>query len=319
MPAQLTTFGRRAATWIEELLFSFDNLENLCDRLPIKGIKGPVGTAQDLMDLFGNSSYEIEEAISKELDFTRVLTAPSQIYPRSIDYEIVTALVQLAGSPSNIATNVRIMSGFGLVSEGFEKDQVGSSAMPHKINPRLSERVNSLTAVLKGNVVMVQELVGNQWNEGDVSCSVIRRVALANSFYAIDAILDTTIRIIRDIVIHYEKIESEVSQNLPFLATTRLVSNLVENGKGREDAYAAIKKHVAASREHLRKSGTNNLFNLIQSDSSLEIGAEFLDDLRDPKNLIGYAKGQTEAVVAKAMAVIKLYSDSLTYSPSNSI
>lgn len=319
MPAQLTTFGRRAATWIEELLFSFDNLENLCDRLPIKGIKGPVGTAQDLMDLFGNSSYEIEEAISKELDFTRVLTAPSQIYPRSIDYEIVTALVQLAGSPSNIATNVRIMSGFGLVSEGFGKDQVGSSAMPHKINPHLSERVNSLTAVLKGNVVMVQELVGNQWNEGDVSCSVIRRVALANSFYAIDAILDTTIRIIRDIVIHYEKIESEVSQNLPFLATTRLLSNLVENGKGREDAYAAIKKHVAASREHLRKSGKNNLFNLIQSDSSLKIGAEFLNALQDPKNLIGYAKGQTEAVVAKAMGVIKLYSESLTYSPSNSI
>jgi adenylosuccinate lyase len=211
------------------------------------------------------------------------------------------------------------MSGFGLVSEGFEKDQVGSSAMPHKINPRLSERVNSLTAVLKGNVVMVQELVGNQWNEGDVSCSVIRRVALANSFYAIDAILDTTIRIVRDIVFSQEEIESEVNQNLPFLATTRLVSNLVKNGKGREDAYSAIKKHVVAAREHLRKSGTNNLFDLIQSDSSLGLGAEFLDTLRDPKNLIGHAKGQTEAVVAKAMHVINLYSDSLTYSPSNSI
>jgi adenylosuccinate lyase len=199
VPAQLTTLGRRAATWMEELIYSFSHLEDILRRLPLRGIKGPIGTAQDLVDLFGDSNQIVEDSVATELGFNQLLIAPSQIYPRSIDYEIVTALVQLAGSPSNIATNIRIMSGFGLVSEGFAKDQVGSSAMPHKINARLSERVNGLIVVLKGNVVMVQELVGNQWNEGDVSCSVVRRVALPDAFYAMDAILDTTMRIIREL------------------------------------------------------------------------------------------------------------------------
>ena len=122
VPAQLTTVGRRASTWMEELLFAFDHLQSLSNRLPLKGIKGPIGTSQDLLDLFGDSGAKIEDSVATALGFNEVLAAPSQIYPRSIDYEIVTALVQLAASPANVATNIRIMSGFGLVTEGFGKD-----------------------------------------------------------------------------------------------------------------------------------------------------------------------------------------------------
>jgi len=319
VPAQLTTLGRRFAIWIEELLFALQHLQDLLDRLPIKGIKGPIGTSQDLSDLFGDSSSRIEKSVAALLALDEVLEAPSQIYPRSIDYEIVTTLVQLSASPSNIATNVRIMSGYGLVSEGFEESQIGSSAMPHKVNPRLSERVNSLTSVLKGNAVMVQELVGNQWNEGDVSCSVVRRVALSDSFYAIDAILDTTIRIVRGLVIDHQEIKSEVDKNLPFLTTTRLMSLILESGKGREEAYSVVKKHVISARENLKRSGFNNFYDLIQADKSLGIEEATLSNLRNPQNLIGRAKEQTEMIINRAITIANAYPDSLTYKPEDSV
>ena len=315
VPAQLTTLGRRVATWMEELIYSFSHVEDILRRLPLRGIKGPIGTSQDLFDLFGDSSQIIENSVATELGFNQLLIAPSQIYPRSIDYEIVTSLVQLAGSPSNIATNIRIMSGFGLVSEGFAKDQVGSSAMPHKINARLSERVNGLIAVLKGNAVMVQELVGNQWNEGDVSCSVVRRVALADSFYAIDAILDTTIRIIRELEVQIELITKEVNEYLPFLVTTKLLSQAVQNGMGREDAHALLKKLSISANENLKKHGRNNLFDLVSSEAVLGMTKEFLDSVQQTTSLTLNAIQQARKVIEIAQKLSEKIPDSLLYTP----
>jgi adenylosuccinate lyase len=319
VPAQLTTLGRRAATWMEELIYSFSHLEDILRRLPLRGIKGPIGTSQDFVDLFGDSSQKVENSVATELGFNQLLIAPSQIYPRSIDYEIVTALVQLAGSPSNIATNIRIMSGFGLVSEGFAKDQVGSSAMPHKINARLSERVNGLIVVLKGNVVMVQELVGNQWNEGDVSCSVVRRVALPDAFYAMDAILDTTMRIIRELDVQTNLIAKEVNDYLPFLVTTKLLSKAVQNGMGREDAHALLKKLSISANENLKQYGRNNLFELVSSEAALGMTTEFLNSVQEPSNLTRNAIHQAQQVIEKAQGILEKFPDSLTYKPIDSI
>ena len=319
VPAQLTTVGRRAAIWIEELLFAFNHLEHLVDRLPLKGIKGPIGTSQDLLDLFGDSGEKIEHSVATALEFNEILNAPSQIYPRSIDYEIVTALVQLAASPANVATNVRIMSGFGLVHEGFGKDQVGSSAMPHKINARLSERVNGLMAVLKGNAVMIQELVGNQWNEGDVSCSVVRRVALADSFYGIDAILDTTMRIISDLAVQSVVVEREVKEYLPLLLTTRMLSEAVKGGMGREDAHALIKKLSITSIENFHMTGENNLIELVRLESNLRFTSEFLSIIENPSLLVDGAIRQTRAVIQKAFETAESIPDSLAYKPGDSI
>jgi adenylosuccinate lyase len=319
VPAQLTTVGRRVATWMEEMLFAFSNLQNLIDRLPLRGIKGPIGTMQDLMDLFGDSSTNVEQSITAQLGLETFLIAPSQIYPRSIDYEIVTALLQLSATPSNIATNLRIMSGYGLVTEGFALSQVGSSAMPHKVNARLSERVNGLTSVLKGNVVMIQELVGNQWNEGDVSCSVVRRVALPDSLYAMDAILDTMHRIIRDLVLQRDVIQQEVDEYLPFLATTKMLSEAVKNGMGREDAHARIKKLSLMANENLRKHGRNNLFELVSADSKFRFTSDFLKAIQDPSLMIVGAVRQTRVVIKNALEVSKAFPDSSKYIPVDSI
>ncbi|MGH3472943.1 MAG: lyase family protein, partial [Nocardioidaceae bacterium] len=191
VPAQVTTLGKRFATIADELLVALSRLEELIARYPLRGIKGPMGTAQDQLDLLDGGPgrlAELEQRVAAHLGFDRVLTSVGQVYPRSLDFEAVSALVQCAAGPSSAATTIRLMAGNELVTEGFKPGQVGSSAMPHKMNTRSCERVNGLAVVLRGYLSMVGELAGDQWNEGDVSCSVVRRVALPEAFYAADGL-----------------------------------------------------------------------------------------------------------------------------------
>jgi adenylosuccinate lyase len=201
--AQTTTLGKRFASAAEELLHSIERLDDLLSRYPLRGIKGPVGTSQDMLDLFGGDASklaELETRIADHLGIKNVLTSVGQIYPRSLDYEVLTALVQLASAPSSLATTIRLMAGHELVTEGFKEGQVGSSAMPHKMNTRSCERVNGFTVILRGYASMAGELAGNQWNEGDVFCSVVRRVALPDSFYAIDGLFETFLTVLEEFV-----------------------------------------------------------------------------------------------------------------------
>ena len=269
VPAQLTTLGQRFATIAEELLFALERLESLIERLPLRGLRGPVGTSQDLENLVRGESAKVESEIAKSLGFDRFLDSTGQIYPRSIDFEVLSTLVQLSAAPSNLAILVRLMSGAGLLSEGFKEGQVGSSAMPHKINARSSERVNGLAVVLKGYLSMMSEVSGNQWNEGDVSCSVVRRVALPDAFFAMDAIFQTTATILNEIEVFEQVIAQEVEANLPFVATTKLLMAAVTAGMGREDAHQKIQR---ASLEALKKHREGKQFDLL---SALAADEEF--------------------------------------------
>ncbi|MGH8829436.1 MAG: adenylosuccinate lyase, partial [Jiangellaceae bacterium] len=192
--AQATTLGKRFASAADELLVAYQRVEELIARYPLRGIKGPVGTAQDMLDLLGGDAdrlTELERRVAGHLGFEQVLASVGQIYPRSLDHDVLSALVQVAAAPSSLATTIRLMAGNELVTEGFKPGQVGSSAMPHKMNTRSCERVNGLAVVLRGYASMVGELAGDQWNEGDVSCSVVRRVALPDAFYAADGLFET--------------------------------------------------------------------------------------------------------------------------------
>ena len=185
--AQATTLGKRFATAADELLVAFARLEELLARYPLRGIKGPMGTAQDMLDLLGGDPAalaELEQRVAAHLGFDRVLTSVGQVYPRSLDHEVVTCLTQLAAGPSSLATTIRLMAGHELVTEGFQAGQVGSSAMPHKMNTRSAERICGFAVILRGFASMVGELAGDEWNEGDVSDSVVRRVALPGAFFA---------------------------------------------------------------------------------------------------------------------------------------
>jgi adenylosuccinate lyase len=284
----------------------------------MRGIKGPVGTAQDSIDLLGSheSHAKLESAIAAELGFNRVLDSTGQIYPRSLDYEVVTTLVQLATAPSSLATSIRLMAGAELVTEGFKAGQVGSSAMPHKMNTRSCERVNGLTVILRGYSSMVGELAGNQWNEGDVSCSVVRRVALPDAFYAIDGLLETMLTVINEFGAFPAVIAAELDRYLPFLATTKILMAAVKAGVGREVAHEAIKEHAVAAALGMREGKPNNFLTALDADSRIPLKLAELEALiGNPIEFTGDARQQVARVVTRIEAITSAHPAAAQYKP----
>ena len=316
IPAQVTTLGRRFSTWGEELLFALEHLEELIERLPFRGLKGAVGTSSDLEELLPGKSVDIETEVNSIFNFNRVLASPSQIYPRSIDLEVVSTLNQIAATPSNIAINIRLMSGNNLVSEVFEENQTGSSAMPHKVNPRLSERINSLSATLKGFLVMINEISGNQWNEADVSCSAVRRVAISDSFFAIDGILDTVIHILLTLKVNEGPIKNEIDQNLSLLLSSTLLMRAVNKGIGREFAHKKIKEHSIRGNEDYLNGFGNSFLKRLLADNELNFDSSEINELvSSPLKLVGLAIKQVMDFEAEANLKLKIYPDAKTYKP----
>ncbi|MSV92812.1 MAG: adenylosuccinate lyase, partial [Actinobacteria bacterium] len=320
VPAQITTLGKRFASAAEELLFAYERLEGLLERYPMRGIKGPVGTAQDSIDLLGSSAahQNLESAIASELGFERVLDSTGQIYPRSFDYDVVTSLVQIAAAPSSLATSIRLMAGAELVTEGFKAGQVGSSAMPHKMNTRSCERVNGLAVVLRGYASMVSELAGDQWNEGDVSCSVVRRVALPDAFYAIDGLLETTLTVLNEFGAFPAVIEAELERYLPFLATTKILMAAIKAGVGREIAHEVIKEHATKAALEMREGKGNNLLDALSADARIPLDRNALDALiNDPIEFTGDARQQIARVVSRIDAITSAHPAQAQYKPGS--
>jgi adenylosuccinate lyase len=316
VPAQITTLGKRFATVAEELLFAYSRLENLIENFPIRGLKGPVGTAQDSHDIMGANYKKLEETITKSLGFTNTLDSTGQIYPRSFDYDVITTLVQLSAAPSNLATAIRLMAGNDLVSEGFKSGQVGSSAMPHKMNTRSCERINGFAAILKGYATMIGEISGSQWNEGDVSDSVVRRVAVADAFYAIDGALETTLTVLKEFGIFPAMIEKEIQTHLPFLATTKILMAAVKNGMGREDAHEALKEISISASHEIREGKTTSLIQTIAADSRIPLTQDELEKLiASPIEFTGLAQEQCDAVIAKITRITKSHPEAAAYQP----
>ena len=299
--AQVTTLGKRFATCAQELLFSLASLEELIARLPLRGLKGPVGTGQDQIATLGSIKdlNKLEEKLAKEYGFENTLSSVGQIYPRSIDFEVVSKLLQIASAPSSMATTIRLMSGFGLVSEGFKSGQVGSSAMPHKMNARSSERINGMMVLLRGYATMAADLAGDQWNEGDVSCSVVRRVVIPDAFYTIDGLLHTFMTILNEFGIYEENINKELAEQLPFLATSQILTELVKKGMGREIAHEVIKKHATTTT-------ASNFFNALASEKDFPLSINELNNLiKDPAAFAGSALMQSQEVADEIKKITK--------------
>ena len=319
--AQITTLGKRFATGADELLVAYERVEELLQRLPLRGIKGPVGTSQDMLDLLDGDEQalvELERRVAESLGFARVLTSTGQVYPRSLDFDVVAALVQVAAGPSDIATAIRLMAGNELVTEGFRPGQVGSSAMPHKMNTRSCERVNGMSVILKGYLTMIADVAGNQWNEGDVSCSVVRRVVLPDSFYCLDGLFETFLTVLGDFGAFPAVIEAELQRYLPFLTTTKVLMAAVRKGIGREQAHEAIKENAVAVALEMRETGRkdNDLFDRLAADHRLGLGAEEIAALAtDPLDLTGTARGQVEQIAARIQQVIDAHPQAAAYVP----
>ena len=318
--AQATTLGKRFATIADEMLVALDRLEDLLARYPLRGIKGPVGTAQDMLDLLDGDAGKLEELerrVAAHLGFDHVLTSVGQVYPRSLDFDVVSALVQVVAGPSNLATTIRLMAGIELVTEGFKEGQVGSSAMPHKMNTRSCERVNGLAVVLRGYLSMVGELAGDQWNEGDVSCSVVRRVALPDAFFAADGLFQTFLTVLDEFGAFPAVVQRELDRYLPFLATTKVLMAAVRNGVCRETAHEAIKEAAVGVALAMRQGQTeNDVFARLAADERLGLTEEQLASLvADPITFTGAAVAQVDAVVRRVEEVVARHPDAAAYTP----
>jgi adenylosuccinate lyase len=322
VPAQATTLGKRFASAADELLIALARLDDLIARYPLRGLKGPVGTTQDQLDLVGGDSTRLtrlEDAVARHLGFGSTLTSVGQVYPRSLDFDVVSTLLQAVAAPSSLATTIRLMAGAELVTEGFRAGQVGSSAMPHKMNTRSCERVNGLAVVLRGHVSMVAELAGAQWNEGDVWCSVVRRVALPDAFFAADGLFETFLTVLGEFGVFPAVVQRELDRYLPFLASTKVLMAAVRRGVGREVAHEAIKEHAVTVALAMREKGSdgNDLLERLAADERLGLSTADLAGLvAEPMSFTGAAAAQVDAVVTRVERLVADNPEAAAYRPA---
>jgi adenylosuccinate lyase len=319
--AQPSVVGKIFSNFGEELLIAFDRLERLIETYPLRGIKGAVGTQTDQLQLFDGDSKKVdqlEKKIVAFLGFKNVLSSVGQIYPRSLDFEVVSTLFQLACGPASFAMTAREMAGFEEFTEGFKKGQVGSTAMPHKMNSRNAERIFALKNTLMGYVTMAAGISGNQIFAGDVSDSASRRIILPDAFFAADGIIETMLTILDECGFYPAVIQREMDKYLPFLTTTRLLMTAVKEGIGRETAHAAIKEHAVAVALAIRNTGTqeNNLLERLSQDKRLQLSKEKLAAaISQPIEFVGNAPRQIASFSEKVEKIVKKHPKAAKYTP----
>jgi len=311
--AQATTLGKRFADVAEELMIGLERVEGLLGRYPLRGIKGPVGTRLDQLDLLGDPAKvdQLEAAVATHLGFARVVDSVGQVYPRSLDLDVVSALVQAVSAPASATTTLRLMAGQELATEGFRPGQVGSTAMPHKMNARSAERVGALRTVLDGHLTMAASLAGRQWNEGDVSCSAVRRIMLPDAFLATDGLLQTALVVFEELGVFPAVIEAELARDLPFLATTRVLTASVDRGLGREEAHELVKEHaVSAALDRREMSGAPGLVDRLADDERIPLDRGDIEALlANPAEFTGTAIDQVRRIVSRVDAIVARHPD----------
>lgn len=318
--AQATTLGKRFASAADELLVGLDRVEDLLGRYPLRGIKGPMGTSQDMLDLLGGDEAklaQLEEKIAGNLGFDRVFDSVGQVYPRSLDFDAISALVEMGAALSSLSMTIRLMAGNETVTEGFKEGQVGSSAMPHKMNARSCERVGGMQILLRGYLTMTADLAGAQWNEGDVFCSVVRRVALPDAFFTFDGMTETFLTVLGEFGAFPAMIERELDRYLPFLATTRILMAAVRAGVGRETAHELIKEHAVGVALNMRENGGDqDLVQRLAADDRFPLDEQQLNEaLTDRHAFIGAAESQVQRVLDKVEEQVRRHPEAAAYQP----
>ncbi len=321
--AQPTTFGKRLAMFGEELIDSFVRFGHLLGNYPVRGLKGAVGTQMDQLSLFEGDPdrvHDLEGKVATHLGLPNDWVCVGQVYPRSLDLRVVSALTELTSGPSSLCSTLRLMAGHELASEGFAKGQTGSSAMPHKMNARSCERVNGFHIILKGYLSMGSGLSGQQWNEGDVSCSVVRRVMLPDAFFAADGLFETFLTILGQMQIFEGTIARENERYMPFLLSTSFLMAAVKQGAGRETAHEAIKEHALAVARELRDGSVahNDLLDRLASDDRIPLSREDLQTVFETgQTNTGAARSQVDAFAQAVAELAERHPDAASYVPGD--
>lgn len=298
-PAQPTTVGKRTTLYIQDLLLDLDYIENLEKQIKARGAKGTVGTQATFLELF-NGDHEkvrqLDSLVAAKLGFERNFPVTGQTYPRKLDMKTVETLAGIGASAHKFAVDLRLLSNLKVQEEPFAKKQVGSSAMAYKRNPMRSERMTGLARKLMGLVANFSATYANQWFERTLDDSAIRRMDIPQAFLLTDAILKLYINVSSDMVVFPKQIEKHLLQELPFMATEKILMAGVEKGKSRQELHEVIKIHSLAAGKVVKEEGKeNDLLQRLANDSEIPFTADELEDMiGDFQQFTGRAEKQTE-------------------------
>ncbi len=298
-PAQLTTVGKRATLWLNELYMDYLEVEHRLDSLALLGSKGTTGTQASFMELFGGDSAKIqavEQDIAKAVGFEKVVPVSGQTYSRKMDYFVVSTLSGIAQSASKFSYDMRLLQSFKEMEEPFEKSQIGSSAMPYKRNPMRSERVSSLSRYVMVDTLNTAVTAGTQWFERTLDDSANKRIAVAEAFLGVDAILNILMNVTDGLVVYEKVIRQRVMNELPFMATENIMMDAVKKGGNRQELHEKLRVHSqAAARVVKEEGGKNDLVERIANDPAFMVTREEIEAILQPEKFIGRSVEQVDA------------------------
>ncbi len=307
-PAQLTTVGKRATLWLQDLMLDYESLQNLYSCFRLRGVKGTTGTQASFMELFDGDEKkvkELEKRVVKKLGYSRVFGVTGQTYPRKLDYNVLCVLSQIAQSAYKFSNDIRILQNMKEVEEPFEKSQIGSSAMAYKRNPMRSERMGSLARYMLSLPMNAAVTASTQWFERTLDDSANRRIVNAQAFLTVDAILNIYMNVAENLVVYDKVIAKHLAQELPFMATENIMMECVKAGGDRQELHEKIRVlSMEAGKRVKQEGGDNNLIELIKHDSAFAPVHDKLDDILDAKNFVGRAPQQTEEFIASEIQPI---------------
>ena len=313
-PAQLTTVGKRATLWMNELMMDMENLEYQLSTLAVRGVKGTTGTQASFMELFGGDEEKVkalEALVAKEMGFDKWVPVCGQTYSRKTDAYFLAVLSGFAQSACKFANDLRILQSFEEMEEPFEKNQIGSSAMPYKRNPMRSERICALARYVIQDAVNPAMTAATQWFERTLDDSANKRIAVAEAFLAVDAILEIYINVTAGLVVYERVVRRRVMEKLPFMATENVMMEAVKRGGNRQELHEALRTHSHAAAAKVKlEGGQNDLIDRIVADPLFPLTREEIEAQMDPALYVGRAPGQvTEFLEGPVAALLERYPD----------
>ncbi len=301
-PAQLTTVGKRATLWLQDLMLDYESVENLYAHFRLRGVKGTTGTQASFLELFDGDAErvkELERRVVKKLGWDKVYGVTGQTYPRKFDYNVLCVLSQIAQSAYKFSNDIRILQNMKEIEEPFEKSQIGSSAMAYKRNPMRSERMGSLARYMLSLPMNCAVTASTQWFERTLDDSANRRIVLAQAFLTVDAILNIYLNVAENLVVYEKVIAKHIAAELPFMATENIMMECVKAGGNRQELHERIRVlSMEAGRNVKVEGGENDLIERIKKDDMFRAVHDRLDDILDAKKFVGRAPQQTAEFIA---------------------
>ena len=307
-PAQLTTVGKRATLWMNEFFMDLEEIDHQIDRLALRGVKGTTGTQASFVELFNGDSAKIkavEADVCAQMGFAKVVPVCGQTYSRKVDYNVLSAVAGLAQSAMKMATDIRLLANFKEMEEPFEKNQIGSSAMPYKRNPMRCERICALSRYLMVDVLNPSFTTGTQWFERTLDDSANKRVAMAEGFLAADAILNIMLNVTDGLVVYPKVVRSRLMAELPFMASENIMMQAVEKGGNRQELHERLRQHAIAAGKQVKEEGLpNDMVDRVAADPAFGLTKEEIVAGLVPENFVGRAPQQVDEFIAHILKPI---------------